>query len=200
MDQSADNIWVIGNGISRQHFNLRSIHDWTIGCNAIHRDYLVNEIVAVDRRMVNEILSNDNYKEIIIYTRQSWLPLYQDKSRLQVVPELPYVGHNKFDKPDHWNSGPYAVLIASLRKPKVINLLGFDLYGVGKTYNNFYVNTPNYGKTGDRPVGHSFWVVQLAKLFELNPATSFVVWQKPEWPMPFQWKVMKNLTRRDIPV
>lgn len=198
--QSVDNVWVIGNGVSRQNFNLRTIQDWTIGCNAIHRDYQVKEIVAVDRRMVDEILSNDTYKDIPIYTRESWMPLYKDKSRLLTVPQLPYIGHNKFDKPDHWNSGPYAVLIATMRQPKTINLLGFDLYGIGKTYNNFYANTPNYGKTGDRPVGHSFWIVQLAKLFELNPLISFVIWQQPQWPMPFQWKAMKNLTRQDIPV
>jgi len=198
--QSVDSVWVLGNGISRQGFNLRSIKDWTIGCNAIHRDYVVDEIVAVDRRMVNEILGNDNYKSIPIYTRKTWLSLYQDQTRLNAVPDLPYIGHNKFDKPDHWNSGPYAVLLATNHRPKTVNLLGFDLYGIGKTYNNLYANTPNYGKAGDRPVGHNFWIVQLAKLYELNPLITFVIWQRPQWPMPFQWKVMKNLTRQDIPV
>lgn len=194
MDQSESEIWVIGNGASREGFPLRRLSTWTIGCNAIHRDHKVNEIVAVDRRMVDEILSNEIYHDVPIYTRPDWIPLLKKDPRIVSVPELPYQGHNKFDKALHWNSGPYAVLLAALKNPKTINLLGFDLYGIGKTYNNYYADTPNYGKTGDRPVGHSFWVIQLAKLFELYPEINFVQWQKDNWAIPFQWKAYKNLT------
>jgi hypothetical protein len=198
--ESVSNVWAIGNGISRQNFQLRKIQDWTIGCNAIHRDYKVNEIVAVDRRMVNEIMGNEDYVNVPIHTRASWMVFFKDHPQIRTVPDLPYAGHNKHDKPDHWNSGPYAVLLAVLKQPQTVNLLGFDLYGIGKTYNNLYMNTPNYGKAGDRPVGHSFWIVQLAKLFELNPGIEFIQWQRPNWQIPFQWKSFKNLTIRDIPV
>lgn len=199
MEQLENNVWVIGNGSSRQGVSLRKLQGWTIGCNAIHRDFVVNEIVAVDRRMVDEILKNDSYANVPLYTRENWLQFYKD-SRVNIVPPLPYSGNNKFDKPEHWNSGPYAVLLAVQRNPSTINLLGFDLYGIGKTYNNYYANTPNYGKTGDRPVGHSFWVIQLAKIFELYPHINFVQWQRSNWAIPFQWKGYKNLTIREINV
>jgi hypothetical protein len=198
--ESVDDVWAIGNGISRQNFQLKKIQGWTIGCNAIHRDYRVNEIVAVDRRMVTEIMGNEEYAGVPIYTRQSWMVFFKHLEQIRTVPELPYTGHNKHDMPDHWNSGPYAVLLAVLKQPQTVNLLGFDLYGIGKTYNNLYMNTPNYGKGGDRPVGHSFWVVQLAKIFELNPNIEFIQWQRPNWQNPFQWKSIKNLTIKEIPV
>ncbi len=200
MEQSESNIWVVGNGISRTNYPLRKLQGRIIGCNAIHRDYVVDEIVAVDRRMVEEIQANEKYKDVEIYTRRDWLNFYLGSNQIKAVPDLPYKGLHKFDNPLHWNSGPYAVLIAALQHPHTINLLGFDLYGVGKTYNNYYVNTPNYGKSGDRPVGHSFWVVQLAKLFELYPEINFIQWQKPNWTIPFQWKGFKNLTIKEISV
>lgn len=200
MEQSESNIWVVGNGISRTNYPLRKLQGWIIGCNAIHRDYVVDEIVAVDRRMVEEIQLNEKYKDTIIYTRRDWLNFYPGSTQIKSVPDLPYKGLHKFDNPLHWNSGPYALLIAALKNPHTINLLGFDLYGVGKTYNNYYMNTPNYGKSGDRPVGHSFWVVQLAKLFELYPSINFIQWQHPNWQIPFQWKGFKNLTIKEISV
>lgn len=198
--QSENDIWVVGNGISRQNYPLRKLQGKIIGCNAIHRDYVVDEIVAVDRRMVEEIRLNEKYRNTVIYTRQDWMTFYVDQTQIRPVPELPYKGLHKFDSPLHWNSGPYAVLLAVLKQPHTVNLLGFDLYGIGKTYNNLYMNTANYGKSGDRPVGHSFWIVQLAKLFELYPSINFVQWQKPNWQNPHQWKSFKNLTIKEIPV
>ena len=104
--ESVDDVWAIGNGISRQNFQLKKIQGWTIGCNAIHRDHRVNEIVAVDRRMVTEIMGNEEYAGVPIYTRQSWMVFFKHLEQIHTVPDLPYAGHNKHARPDHWNSGP----------------------------------------------------------------------------------------------
>ena len=45
---------VIGNGESRCDINLSEINTTKIGCNAIVRDFFVDHLVCVDRRMVDE--------------------------------------------------------------------------------------------------------------------------------------------------
>ena len=67
---------VVGNGQSRQSIDLDRFKDWKIGCNAICRDSQCDEVVAVDRRMVAEILAL-NYKNTI-YTRPDWAESFKN--------------------------------------------------------------------------------------------------------------------------
>lgn len=189
-----DNIWVIGNGESRNNINLKNLGGTTIGCNAIHRDHVCDKIVAVDRRMVIEIIKNPNYKNIEIYTRPDWALHFKEHSNVKVVPELPYKGDKRWDDPWHWNSGPFAVLLACLENPKHINLLGFDLYGVDHKVNNIYKNTENYDTDQRHAIDFSHWLHQLKKLFDCFPEIKFVQWQKEKWQTPIAWEDSKNLT------
>ena len=45
-------MWVLGNGESRQQVNVKNLKGIKIGCNAIIRDYKVDHLICVDRRMV----------------------------------------------------------------------------------------------------------------------------------------------------
>lgn len=189
-----NNIWVIGNGESRASIDLEKLTDFKIGCNAIHRDYVCDSIVAVDRRMVAEILSNPDYLKIPIYTRKNWIEQFKQYQNVYEVPNLPYKGDSRWDDPWHWNSGPFAVLVASLYKPKTINLLGFDLYGIDQKINNIYKNTENYDKEDRRSIDNSHWLHQLKKLFDCFPNIEFVQWQKENWKIPNLWTDSKNLT------
>lgn len=193
------NIWVLGNGESRRNVDLSSL-DYTIGCNAIHRDHVCNEIVAVDRRMVREITSNPKYTQTTIYTRPDWVKEFSTTPNVVVVPKLPYKGCLREDDPWHWNSGPFAVLVACLKSPSVINLLGFDLYSTDKKLNNIYKDTSNYGKESDHPIDHRYWVHQLYHLFMSFPKIQFVQWQHEPWAVPELWKTPKNLTFNTIRV
>ncbi len=195
-----DNIWVIGNGESRNNVNLKSLSGMTIGCNAIHRDHVCDKIVAVDRRMVTEIIQNPNYKNIPIYTRRDWVKNFKEYSNVITVPELPYVGDKRWDDPWHWNSGPFAVLLACLELPKTVNLLGFDLYGIDQKVNNIYKGTTNYDKNDRHAVDYSHWLHQLEKLFDSFPTIEFVQWQKENWQKPETWINSKNLTFRTLNV
>ena len=121
-------IWVIGNGQSREGFALNQLNEATIGCNAVHRDFTCDEYVAVDRRMVDEILRNEKNAGRTIYTREDWIDNYKKRNQIKALPTLPFTGLNKSDQPFHWNSGPYAVLIAALKSPKQVYMLGFDLW------------------------------------------------------------------------
>jgi hypothetical protein len=52
---------VIGNGKSRQHMNLDKIKEkaWTIGCNALYRDFAPDYLLTIDPHCTHEILDSD---------------------------------------------------------------------------------------------------------------------------------------------
>jgi hypothetical protein len=187
-------IFVIGNGQSREGFALNQLKDFTIGCNAIHRDFTCDEYVAVDRRMVDEILRNDKNKGCPIYTREDWVDQYKKRNNVLSLPALPFSGVNKSDQPFHWNSGPYAILVAALKNPEQITLLGFDLWSKTSFVNNIYKGTPNYAGAHDRRVTPDFWIYQLSKLFNHFNNIQFVQMQLENWRIPDQWKDIRNLT------
>jgi hypothetical protein len=190
----ADNIWVIGNGESRRNIDLNNLTGVTIGCNAVHRNYICDKIVAVDKRMVKEILLNPCYKDIIVYTRIDWINHFKHQNNVQVCPDLPFTGTNRWDNPWHWNSGPYAVLVACLENPKIVNLIGFDLYGSNNKVNNLYKDTDNYDKSDRSAINNSHWIYQLGKLFSHFQEIKFIQWQREDWPVPSDWTHLKNLT------
>ena len=201
LEKSSHNeIWVIGNGESRKNFNLNSLESFAIGCNAIHREYVCNEIVAVDRRMVREIVANPKYKNIKTYTRPNWVKEFSHNSNVTIVPELPYKGNLREDDPWHWNSGPFALLIACLKSPTTINLLGFDLYSPNHCLNNVYKDTDNYGKSTDHAIDHRYWVHQLYMLCTSFPKINFIQWQNKNWQIPSSWLSINNLTFKTINV
>lgn len=186
-------IWVLGNGESRLTVDVSKLPRPIIGCNAIHRDFICDYIVAVDKRMVDEILKNPSYSSVNIYTKPNWLPYYK-LQQVKEVPPLTYKGSLKADDPWHWNSGPYAVLLASNLNFKKINLLGFDLYGINQKINNVYKNTKNYSNGSNNPVDHSHWIHQLSKIFQSYPEKEYIIWNTRNWRIPDSWQDIKNLT------
>ena len=187
------NVWVIGNGESRRNFALNQIKDHTIGCNAVHRDYSCTEFVAVDRRMVNEILRNEATQGRSVWTRPDWTKEYS-LPRIKTLPDPPFTGTLKADIPFHWNSGPYAVLLATAYNPRQIHLLGFDLYHTNNKVNNLYKDTENYNRSDTRPVPPDFWIYQLKKIFNYFNRIDFIQHQQSDWQIPTEWKDIKNLT------
>ena len=187
-------IWVIGNGQSREGFALNQLNEATIGCNAVHRDFTCDEYVAVDRRMVDEILRNEKNAGRTIYTREDWIDNYKKRNQIKALPTLPFTGLNKSDQPFHWNSGPYAVLIAALKSPKQVYMLGFDLWSKTSFVNNLYKGTINYAGAHDRRVTPDFWIYQLGRLFNHFSNVEFIQKQPDNWRIPDPWKSIKNLT------
>jgi len=175
---------VIGNGESRADIDIDSIKDTKIGCNAILRDYFVEHLVCVDRKMVREAIEA-NYKSNI-YTRKDWIEEFKAYGIL-TVPELPYTGQERADQPCHWGSGPYAVLIAcSLGND--INMIGFDLHSKNKYMNNIYKDTCNYNKSDHHFIDPRYWIHQIGVLMQLYPDKRFTIYQT-DWTLPNQWKL-----------
>ena len=175
-------IVVAGNGISRKHFDFEDFI--VVGCNAICRDYKVDYLVACDKRMVKEALA---HKVNPIYTRERWRKAFNNDS-LYDVPDLPYQGHNRQDEPMHWGSGPYAVLLGSTLDDK-IDLVGFDLYSTDNKVNNIYKGTEGYNSADSHAVDHSYWVYQIAKVFEWFPKTTFRIYNTVDWNLPKEWNL-----------
>lgn len=181
---------VLGNGESRQHINIDKIEGVKVGCNAILRDYRVDHLVCVDRKMVREAIDSGYNEHSLIYTRSDWYKQFSDIKHIRIVPELPEAGYEKQDDPFHWGSGPYAVLLgAQLAEGEFIQLLGFDLYGLkdGKI-NNLYKDTDNYNASFKKAVDPRFWVYQIGKVFEWFPTTNFQIFCEQGWALPKEWK------------
>ncbi len=143
--------------------------------------------------MVTEILSNPAYTTTPIHTRPDWIQEFKQYPNVHLVPKLPYESKKRVDDPWHWGSGPFAVLLAASKNFDTVNLLGFDLYGVESKVNNMYKGTKNYIESDKHAIDFSYWVHQIAKVFEHYPTTNFKIWNTADWIMPKEWN-SKNLT------
>ena len=184
MTSKVNNIFVIGNGTSRQQIDLTTLEGITIGCNALHRDFSPTVLCCADERMVVE--AKKNKFEGQLYTRTEWA----DKHNAYPFPPLPYKGDKKFDNPWHWNTGPHAINLAFQLSNGhcTVTLIGFYLV-LNKNYTNVYANTPNYN---DQPVDPTHWHYQIRKLIELYSDTNFVWYTQKEFVCPKNWSDYAN--------
>lgn len=178
-------MFVLGNGESRKSIDVNALPGPTIGCNAICRDFFVDHLICVDRRMVDQAHNNypQNYNKI--YTRTDWLDNFGHIKNLFAVPEVPYDIEIRADEPFQWGSGPYAVLLATLMS-KEIHMIGFDLYGKGQLVNNLYKDTEHYDASNKSAVDPRYWKHQIGKVIESNQHIKFTIYQS-EWDLPKQW-------------
>ena len=185
----------IGNGESRINIDLSLlINEYTVvGCNALCRDYPLDHLVCVDRRMVVEALT---YNVPTIYTRPDWASTFLS-SNVTPVPDLPYEGNLRQDDPFQWSSGPYAVLIAAHLAEDEVHLVGFDLYSKNDKVNNVYKGTANYVKEDSHDVSPKYWIHQIGKVIEHFPNITFTVFVENDWQLPPSWDHL-NLKQENI--
>lgn len=188
-----NSVVVVGNGESRKSVDLNLIktNHTLIGCNAIHRDIVVDHLICCDRRMAEEATKNPNSVDTYIYVRDDWYHYFRKikkNKNVKPLPPLSYTGESRADQPIHWGSGCYAVLLASSLEFSRIYLLGFDLYPSDKKINNIYKDTQNYNKGTADPVDPSYWIYQLSKVF-VNSKSDFIIVNTEHWKLPGQWKL-----------
>jgi hypothetical protein len=184
---------VVGNGESRRSVDLNSLKSryTLIGCNAVHRDVVVDHLICCDRRMAEEAVVNLEAQGTIIYVRSSWFRFFRKilkNKNIRQVPDLPYSGEMKRDQPDHWGSGGYALLLAAILEFEQVDILGFDLYAVNEKVNNMYKGTANYAKSDGQAVDYSYWVYQIGQIFLHYPNINFRVINQCGWKMPPSWQ------------
>ena len=178
---------ILGNGESRSQINLNQIRCLKIGCNAIFRDYTVDHIICVDKRMMDEALEAGVNMNSRLYTRSEWFDRYKGYLHVRQVPELPYEGTERADQPFQWGSGPYAVLLGAQLEKDEVKLLGFDLYSKDRLVNNIYKDTDNYSASNKRAVDPRYWVHQIGMVFKHYPNVQFRIYQEPNWELPQAW-------------
>lgn len=158
--------FVLGNGTSRKGIDVEKLKEFgkIYACNAVYREFDPDYLVAVDVKMILEIvrkkyqLSNNN-----VWTNTN--KAYKDVA-----------GLNYFKPSKGWSSGPTALHLATTHNYKKIFILGFDYTGIGdgqKRVNNMYSDTPNYKKSTDGATYYGNWLKQTSTIIRENPHISF---------------------------
>lgn len=141
--------FVLGNGRSRLVINPATLktHGTTYGCNAIYREFEPDFLIAVDVKMVNEIVSTGYHRTHPVWTN----PNKGITSK---------IGLNFFYPHKGWSSGPTALSFAAEQGHKDIFIFGFDYQGIDGKFNNVYADTFNYKKSSDSATYHGNWLSQ----------------------------------------
>jgi hypothetical protein len=141
--------FVLGNGTSRLSLNHNSLLDKGIvyACNAMYREFEPHYLIAVDVKMVNEIVASGYNKTHAVWTNPN--------KGISTKHHL-----NLFNPHKGWSSGPTALWFASEQGHRDIYLFGFDYQGLQGRFNNVYADTYNYKKTSDTATFHGNWLSQ----------------------------------------
>lgn len=150
--------FVFGNGTSRSRLDLNHFRSLgtTYGCNAQYREFSPHFLIAVDVKMVNEIISSGYNNENQIWTN----PNKGIKSKNKI---------NFFSPHKGWSSGPTALWFASTHGHKEIYIFGFDYQGLNGKLNNVYADTFNYKRSSDSATFFGNWLNQTEKTIKEFP-------------------------------
>ena len=154
--------FVIGNGTSRTPVNIEELSSIgnTYGCNALHRTFAPDYLVAVDVKMILEISKQGYQRKHNVWTNPN--------KAYTRIPDL-----NTFNPSKGWSSGPTALWLASQHSYDRIYILGFDYRGKDDKFNNVYADTPNYKKSQDGATFFGNWLSQTEKVIKEFPHTQF---------------------------
>ena len=153
---------MVGNGTSRISINPKSLVEQGVvyGCNAQYREYDPHYLIAVDVKMVNEIIASGYHK-----THQVWTNPNKGINTKHNV--------NFFSPHKGWSSGPTALWFAASQGHKEIYILGFDYQGLNGKFNNVYADTFNYKKSSDAATYFGNWLSQTEKVIKEFKHTKF---------------------------
>jgi len=145
--------FVVGNGTSRLVVDPKKLLNFgtVYGCNAQYREYEPNFLIAVDVKMVNEIVASGFHRSHSVWTN----PNKGIKSK---------DGLNFFNPHKGWSSGPTALWFAAQNAHPEIYILGFDYQGLNGKFNNVYADTYNYKKSTDSATFFGNWLSQTKKV------------------------------------
>jgi hypothetical protein len=155
--------FVLGNGRSRLALKdpKKLLEIGTVyGCNALYREMNPHYLVAVDVKMVNEIVATGYHK-----TNQLWTNPNKGITAK--------IGINYFNPHKGWSSGPTALWLACNQGHKEIYILGFDYMGLQGRFNNVYADTFNYKKSTDSATFHGNWLTQTEKVIKEYKSVNF---------------------------
>ena len=154
--------FILGNGKSRLAVEPKSLLDigTVYGCNAQYREFEPHYIIAVDVKMVNEIIASGYHKNHQVWTNPN--------KGLATKAKI-----NLFSPHKGWSSGPTALHFAASNGHKEIFILGFDYQGEKGKFNNVYADTFNYKKSSDSATYFGNWLNQTEKTIKEFRKTRF---------------------------
>lgn len=174
--------FVLGNGTSRlklNHSALKSIGT-VFGCNALYREFDPDYLIAVDVKMVNEIVMANYHIAHSVWTNPN-KGINTKK------------GLNFFNPHKGWSSGPTALNFAADRGHRDIYIFGFDYQGTNGKLNNIYADTYNYKKSSDSATYHGNWLNQTEKIIRERKNITFHRVIPLQGLIPDKLAVIKNL-------
>ena len=174
--------FVLGNGRSRSAVNPTSLKEigTVYGCNALYRECEPHCLVAVDVKMVNEIINSGYHKTHEVWTNPN-----------KGIISKNYL--NLFNPHKGWSSGPTALWLSASKGHKHIYILGFDYQGIGGKLNNIYADTFNYKRSTDVATYHGNWLNQTERVIQEFRTTRFYRVIEPGNFIPDKLGAMANL-------
>jgi hypothetical protein len=184
---------VIGNGKSRQGFNLnllREVHGGllakgmgqTYGCNALYRDFAPDFLVVTGQSVAHEIAPKFPNGDTIGVTWSKNLLAFPEKYHL-----VPYNVR--------LTAGAAAAYLACFHGHTKIYLLGFDTQLDPRNTNNIYINTAGYPTDSDCPSNAAF-IKDLKTVMDVYDDVEFIrVMPRLNSPIPEDWKWCKNFSQ-----
>ena len=186
---------VIGNGTNRLGFDLNQFKKpsgllgartvQTYGCNALHRDFAPDFLVAVGNNgIVDEIAGCGYTNEHIVYS--SAIHLLEFPGKFYLIPHDVYA-----------DAGTTAAYIAAFDEHKKIYLVGFDGHEPGWN-NNVYAGTRGYDAK-NATIDSSEWINNHKQLFDVYEDVDWV-WVTPKGTnlIPESLKYCLNLRQIDF--
>ena len=154
--------FVLGNGTSRASLNHNNLLDkgTVYACNAMYREFEPHYLIAVDVKMINEIVASGYHKTHTVWTNPN-----------KGIATKHYL--NFFNPHKGWSSGPTALWFACGHGHKEIYIFGFDYAGANGRFNNIYADTYNYKKSSDVATFHGNWLSQTEKTIREYKHTKF---------------------------
>jgi hypothetical protein len=158
----SDIAFVLGNGVSRLNVKPEQLIDrgTVYGCNAQYREFDPHYLIAVDVKMVNEIVSSGYHKKGTVWTNPN-----KGVQSKQLI--------NFFSPHKGWSSGPTALWFAANNGHKEIYIHGFDYQGTKGKFNNIYADTFNYKKSTDSATFFGNWLSQTERVIKEFKHTKF---------------------------
>jgi len=144
--------FVLGNGKSRLNVDAKSLLNLGVvyGCNALYRELEPHVLIAVDVKMMNEIIDSGYHRSHQVWTN----PNRGLKTKHHI---------NFFSPHKGWSSGPTALWHAASQGHQEIYVFGFDYQGEDGKFNNVYADTFNYKKSTDSATYFGNWLNQTEK-------------------------------------
>ena len=155
--------FILGNGTSRQEINAKSLLELGVvyGCNAQYREFSPHYLVAVDVKMVNEIVDAGYHLTNSVWTNPN--KGVKTKDRI-----------NFFQPHKGWSSGPTALWFSATSGHKKIYILGFDFQGLNGKFNNIYADTYNYKRSTDAATFYGNWLSQTERVIKEFKTVQFI--------------------------